>query len=1100
MTDKFNILVDKLNKFRRKFCFYKLIRGILLTLLTSFVAYTLISVIEYFAYLPSLARTFIFYSELVLFILLFILLILSPLFQLLKIAKQTGFEKINKIIVSHFPEIKDKLLNIIELSKIGNDNYSADIIWASIDQKIDNIKLFNFRKAVDFKQLRFIGLYLAVSCSVIIGIIIFDKPVIAESNYRIINYKQDFSKPAPFKFIIQNEELVVNKGDEFTIKLLCEGESFPQVVYINIGENNFLMKKKGNNKFEYKIESVINSFNFYFTDLKYFSDNYFLTTLPKPGISEFNIKIKPPSYTRISEETINNRGDLKVPLGSVLTWKIRCIDTDSLYLWFNEVEKLYAKKNGNWFESIKRIKDDSYYSINISNSYIDFREELSFSISVIPDLYPEISVVQTRDSFQYSRFYFKGNIADDYGFSALNFHLNVGNYDSIVPLQVVYNLINQEFYYTVDFSSYQFSDNEITYYFSVSDNDRVNGPKTTTSGSFIYVVPTMEDIIRQDKEQFAEIEDLMDESRQLANEIKEGLEELQYKNLDSKISDWDKSQLVNEIVNKKNQLENLLDKIKERNQDLNNFVNSFTEQDKEIVEKQAQIEQLLEEIMSDEIKKLMEEFSKLAEEFNEKNFNRLNEQLNMSFDDLSKQLDRNIEILKSMKVEQKLQNVIDRMYKLGSNEESLAQEISESRNYEKVLEEEDVNKKELGDIQESLNDALKINNELKEPLNYDDFDNEFNNLNNLYEENKDNLNNKRRKKSSQSINKTSEEIKSLAFSMDQLLQSNTMEQNMENIDDIRQILSNLIYFSFKQEEILGQLSGIDINDPSLNSIKRNQKNLKDESIVIKDSLYTLANRTPHITSVVNVELLNMEIYLEKSLQELEEGRIPNSRQSQQFIITSVNNLALLLNEALDRLEQMMASNMNGSQNCERPGSGQKKGGNNLNMLKQSSESIRQQLQKMIEEMKKGDSQNMSQMLGQSLMQHEMMQNMLREMINNGNVGSQAGNQLQNIDRLLEETRKELINRSISEKTLMRQNMIRTRLLEAERAEMERDYDNKRESQTADEEFYSNPVKYFEYNKTTGFGTEQFEQSIYKLNNFFNRKYKKYIDIIDGQSP
>jgi uncharacterized protein with von Willebrand factor type A (vWA) domain len=153
---------------------------------------------------------------------------------------------------------------------------------------------------------------------------------------------------------------------------------------------------------------------------------------------------------------------------------------------------------------------------------------------------------------------------------------------------------------------------------------------------------------------------------------------------------------------------------------------------------------------------------------------------------------------------------------------------------------------------------------------------------------------------------------------------------------------------------------------------------------------------------------------------------------------------------------------------------------------------------MIEQMKNGNSQNMSKQLGESLMQHEMMQQLLREIMDNGSVGSDSRSALQNIDKMLDQTRKELINKSISEKTLIRQNQILTRLLEAEKAEMERDFDEKRESQTANDEFYSNPVKYFEYNKKSDSGIENLEQNVFRLNDFYNKKYKKYFNSINGQ--
>ena len=91
----------------------------------------------------------------------------------------------------------------------------------------------------------------------------------------------------------------------------------------------------------------------------------------------------------------------------------------------------------------------------------------------------------------------------------------------------------------------------------------------------------------------------------------------------------------------------------------------------------------------------------------------------------------------------------------------------------------------------------------------------------------------------------------------------------------------------------------------------------------------------------------------------------------------------------------------GDQQCENPG------GNGAGMqdLKKSSESLQKQLEKMIEQMKNGNSQGMGQELGESLMQHEMMQQMLRDLMNNGGVGSETKDMLQQVDQMLEQNRK-----------------------------------------------------------------------------------------------
>jgi len=132
------------------------------------------------------------------------------------------------------------------------------------------------------------------------------------------------------------------------------------------------------------------------------------------------------------------------------------------------------------------------------------------------------------------------------------------------------------------------------------------------------------------------------------------------------------------------------------------------------------------------------------------------------------------------------------------------------------------------------------------------------------------------------------------------------------------------------------------------------------------------------------------------------------------------------------------------------------------------------------------------------MQHEMMQQMLRDMMNKGSVGSGAKQKLQQIDDMLEQNRKELMNKNINTETIARQNLITTRLLEAEKAELEREFENKRESESA-LDFYSNPMKFFEYKEKENFTIEYLNKNSHKLNNFYTNKYKQYLNNIDKSS-
>ncbi len=1092
MTNNFNILVEKLNSFKAKYYTYQLLRGLIVSLFIILTVYTAISITEYFVYLSPSVRKTVFFGFLIFNILLLIQFLFLPLLKILNVISAMDLKSITRIIQQHFSGIEDKLINIIELHDLQSGQYSNELVLASIDQKIEQLKIFDFNEAVQFKNVRYVFIYLIVSVLISTGIFVANKDVFLESTNRLVHFNTTFLKPAPFNFIIENTLLQVKKGDSFTVKVKVKGDEIPEIVYINIEGNNYLMKSVAAGNFEYEMVSVINPVKFYFTDLKFDSEKFSLKLLPKPGITQFKTTVYPPAYTGMQNQVIDNLGDLQVPVGTRVEWSFSGIDIDSVFIVMQDSTRFIARKEGEAFVVNSTFYKSAGYNVFIQNSITPPELALSYAIEVVPDLFPEIEVTEVKDSLQLTRFFFKGTIIDDYGFSNLKFHFNIENSDSAISIPVVPLLTDQEFYFSFDFNELEKKEGTISYYFSVTDNDVVNNYKTTTSDNFIFQFPNRDEILKNDKEQFDALEANLEKSRKLSQEIQKDLNNLQIKNMDTNLSEWEKSQMVSDIISKQNKLEQLYNQIKQDNENLNNYLNSFNNQSAEIQEKQKQIEELLEEVFTDELKKLMEEFNKLADEFNSQKMNQLTENMTLTFEDLEKQLERNLEMLKKMKVEQKLQDIIDQVNQIAKEEEGLEKQIEESKNFEQLQEEVAKHQEQTKDLQKNLDDALKLNEEMKKPMNFDEFKEEFKDVDSSFEESKNELNKKNRKKSGESIKNSKEKLQNLAFSMQQMLDMNTKEENMENIENLKQILSNLIFLSFSQEKLVTGLNGIAEKDPALIQLNRDQKKILEQTQIVKDSLYSLAMRTPQITSMVNNELLAMEMNIKKATEEMQEGLFPNARVSQQFAITSLNNLALMLNEALENLEEQMANAQPGDQECEKPGSGKKPG---MSSLQQQSESIKQQLQQMIEQMKSGNSQKMGQQMGQSLMQHEMMQQMLRDMMNNGSVGSDAKKQLQQIDNMLEQNRKELMNKSINAQTLARQNQITTRLLEAEKAELERDFEDKRESQTADE-FYSNPVKFFEYKEKENYSIEYLNRNSHKLHNFYNNKYKQYLKNIE----
>jgi len=237
--------------------------------------------------------------------------------------------------------------------------------------------------------------------------------------------------------------------------------------------------------------------------------------------------------------------------------------------------------------------------------------------------------------------------------------------------------------------------------------------------------------------------------------------------------------------------------------------------------------------------------------------------------------------------------------------------------------------------------------------------------------------------------------------------------------------------------------------------------------------------------------------LPKIIEKLDDRSTSTARSLQQLTMTSANNLALMLDEALKSMQQ--ESNSSGS--CSKPG-GKKKGKKSspsMSDLRAQQESMKKQLQDMIQKMKDGQGKpgkdgksGMSKEMAQMLAQQEIFDQMMQQMQTGQQIGSESQKKLNEVKQLMEENKNDLINKNITPATLNRQNQIVTRLLEAENAERKREIDNKRESNEAKNPKLSNPETVFQYKKQNARFNENLKQSNLNLYNFYKNKYKDYL--------
>src|SRR6188768_470183 len=116
-TDNYELLLRKLDEFTRKYYVNQFIRGAIYTSALLLAAFLVINVLEYFVYFSSTIRTVLFFGFLAGALFIIVRWIALPLLHYFRLGKIISHEQAASIIGSHFSEVQDRLLNILQLKK-----------------------------------------------------------------------------------------------------------------------------------------------------------------------------------------------------------------------------------------------------------------------------------------------------------------------------------------------------------------------------------------------------------------------------------------------------------------------------------------------------------------------------------------------------------------------------------------------------------------------------------------------------------------------------------------------------------------------------------------------------------------------------------------------------------------------------------------------------------------------------------------------------------------------------------------------------------------------------------------------------------------------
>ena len=274
-------------------------------------------------------------------------------------------------------------------------------------------------------------------------------------------------------------------------------------------------------------------------------------------------------------------------------------------------------------------------------------------------------------------------------------------------------------------------------------------------------------------------------------------------------------------------------------------------------------------------------------------------------------------------------------------------------------------------------------------------------------------------------------------------QSAQMQGQQAQVDAaaIRRALEDVLTLSRRQESVANETAAAPDGNPALVPLARRQRDLRDGLRAVSDTLRRVSRSVPALTAAVQARAQNGQREMDLALARLAERDAAPASSHGRTAMGHLNELALLLSEALDQQQQQQQGGSGGQ------GSPQQQ----MQQMGGQQQRLNQQIQEMLgrtagQRLSPGEGTRLRQMAEQQESLRRSLQNLIEQ--NGGTLGAGAQSALQRLQEQMARAAAELRRGRLNDALVPRQQQIYERMLQAEQAVNERGQEERREGETA----------------------------------------------------
>ncbi len=1082
----YNKIIGKLSQLRKREILSLFTERFLLFLSFSFIAIYAVTLLESILRFSTGERIVLFVILLFTIISILIIFFVKLLKIVLGFDKSLSNEKLARNVGFEFASVKDRFLNAIQIysnKKSNKEGYSKELVEQYIIKTGRELLERDFNLACDFKsvfnKLRMFGMVF------IVGLLMFGLfyRTFGESLKRVFQPNRKFEIPSDFNISVEPGNLDVLRGEKVEVSLEIEGKSPDRInLYIKEErEENFSgveLKKINDHTYIYAIDKIKNSFEYFAKgvdevlfqrDRSFATGIYNIGVIYRPMIRKLKVRLDFPSYSGLGSRYLeDNLGDITALAGTEAYLEVFANkELSGGKIVFENKQPVDMDINNTNAEVKFIINEDDRYKLIISDSEnITNEEPIEYFVSTILDQYPAVEILDPGKDIDLEEgmrvpLYFRIN--DDFGFSGLKlaFRKNFpereyisGGGSSGFANYIYKDLdifksgeLNQNLLFEWDLSKLDMMpEDEISYFIEVYDNDEISGHKRGISSIYKIRFPSLAEIYSKvDEMQDANIDD-MEEILERNKELKEKIDEISLEMRKKFELNWEKKQELKNIAGEQEELQKKLNDVKNKMEELIEKTEKNELASLETIEKYVELQKLISEIATPEFKRVMEELQKSFEkQINSPEMRNLVNNMKITQDDMLKRIERTLNIMKQIKAEQKLDEVIKRAEDLLKRQQEVGKKIKDKDNLKgeenkKLAEDENKIKDSAEELRSRMEDVAKNMSEdimmpsgkMNSTIEMFDRRNIPDKMNRMSE----NLRRNEMRKSDEAGKEIEKDLSELSENLESVQKEMVGAQKEMIKNAMLKSAVDLLTLSKKEEKLNEESGSLDKTSSRFTSIAEKQLDILAGLSRVGQELLNLSQKTFFVTPDIGRAIAQGVLNMRNSIKELEE------RNSQKAVTSQVKSLTAL-NLTVEEIRRSLESLKNASSAAGLE-----------EYLKRLEEMAGKQdgLNEQASDIPLGIKPNLVEQakMMRLAQEQEALRQALEELMNEMGRRSEILGNLDQVEKDMENVVNDFKNKKFERRTAQLMERIFSRLLDAQRSLQKQDYSKKRKSEVARE--------------------------------------------------